>query len=92
MRVNGDHRIHLVNDRSCLFNDVCRVGEDGGGNVYMGICTKLEVSLSNKVLIWINCWISPFPAYPSPPVQSDLVIWLIWVLMIELQIGIAVEV
>jgi hypothetical protein len=34
----------------------------------------------------------PFPAYPAPPVQSDLVIVVVWVLMIELQIGIAVEV
>jgi hypothetical protein len=58
MKVNGDHRIHLVNDRSCLYNDVCREGGDGGGYVYMGICTNLEASLTNKVLIWINCWIS----------------------------------
>jgi hypothetical protein len=66
MRVNGDHRIHLVNDHTCLFSDVCRVGEDGGGNVYMGICTKLEVSLTNKVLIWI--------IVGSPPVLLILVL------------------
>jgi hypothetical protein len=42
----------------------------------MGICTNLEASLTNKVLIWINCW-SPFPSpTPGPPVQSDLVIWV----------------
>lgn len=42
----------------------------------MGICTNLEASLTNKVLIWINCR-SPFlyPIPRTPPVQSDLLIW-----------------
>lgn len=97
MRVNGDHRIHLVNkyiliagERSWLDGRRCERKRVWERHVYMGICTKLEASLTNKVLIWINCWISSLPPTPPAiPVQSDSVIW---VLMIELQIGIAVEV
>jgi hypothetical protein len=37
----------------------------------------------------LDVLLSPTPR--TPPVQSDLVIWVIWVLMIELQIGVAVE-
>jgi hypothetical protein len=82
MKVNGDHRIHLVNDHSCPFSDVCRGGEDGGVMYTSGVCTNLEASLTDKVLIWINCWNLPSPT-PAPPVQSDLVIWVIGDLVID---------